>query len=171
MREGLLCLGSRRGLMPGIRHEHYAMMTIHHFSLLLLPHILGSFVSQSGNRPRVSFVFHISLHKMVSVRSQVQEDRDCQGGAARTVVFRAWVMGGTGELPVDCILAMTYSKLCPCPFEQFLVPLKNSLSTRVGEHWTWLGPQFWASDGHIWCLMFERAREPFVHHPSDSGWN
>ena len=52
---GLLCLGSRRGLMPAIRHEHYAVMTVHHLSLFLLPHILGSFVSQSGNCPRVSF--------------------------------------------------------------------------------------------------------------------
>ena len=58
-------------------------------------------------------------------------------GEAR-MQLRWQVMGGTGELPGACILATTYSKLCPCPFEQLLVPLKNSLSTRVGERWTWL---------------------------------
>lgn len=70
-----------------------------------------------------------------------------------------------------CILATTYSKLCPCPLSSFL-PLKNSLPHKgKGAAGHGLRSQFWASDGNIWCLMVEELRSLSSHHPSDSGWN
>lgn len=84
-------------------------------SLASSPPCLGSLYLGSVNPTGFPFVFLSSQPEMTRAR----EPREGCVGAARWELpdgdFQGPVMGGTGEVPVDCILAVAESKFLPVP--------------------------------------------------------
>lgn len=112
--------------------------------------------------PGFLFVFVSLLHKMTRVRKpSMGRVGVCQVTAARTVMLRAWVMGGNGEFPVDCFLAMAKSKLRLCPFELLIISLKDSLSASVGELCMAVTTLIGVSQGHFFPFVVWRSLEAF----------